>query len=126
MVGSIMLFLGAAIVIAWGIAHIAIPTSGIIASFEPLSDDNRRILLMEWIMEGVLLIFLGVLVAAVRMFAPEGEAAATIVYRASALVLIAMAVISGFTGARTPIVPMKLCPPIFTTAAVLFWVPTFL
>jgi hypothetical protein len=89
-----------------------------------IAPDNRRILMMEWHMEGVLLVFVGLLVTLVRILAPEDEIAATIVYRAAALALIAMAGLSAATGARTRIGPMKLCPPIFLIAALLFWIPS--
>ena len=55
---NLSLYTAAAIVIVWGVAHIAIPTRSIIRSFGAISADNRRILLMEWLMEGVLLIFI--------------------------------------------------------------------
>ncbi len=123
MIDSAMLFAGSAMLIAWGIAHSTIPTKGIIKGFAPLTPDNRRILMMEWHMEGVLLVFLGLLVTLVRIFAPEGETTPTIVYRAVALVLVLMAALSAATGARTRIGPMKLCPPIFLIVAMLFWIP---
>ncbi len=123
---AIMLYAGSMIVILWGIAHISIPTRSIIAGFGAISTDNKRILLMEWLMEGVLLISIGVLVVLVTLLAPESERSAVIVYRLCASVLVVMAGISLFTGARTTILPMKLCPPIFLTAAILFFVPTVL
>ena len=121
-----LLYIGAAIVILWGIAHIAIPTRSIVNSFGPISIDNRRILLMEWLMEGVLLIFIGVLVVLVTIITSDLEQSAVIVYRVCASVLVVMAGISLYTGARTDILPMKLCPPIFLTAAALLFVPTVL
>lgn len=122
----VALYAGAAVVIFWGIAHVAIPTRSIVGGFGPISSDNKRILLMEWLMEGVLVIFIGVLVAVVTNLAPEIGRTAHIVYQACAAVLLVMAVISLFTGARTSILPMKLCPPIFLTAAGLFFLPTVL
>jgi hypothetical protein len=119
-----MLFVGSAILVAWGIAHVAIPTKAIVRGFGPISTDNKRILLMEWLMEGVLLVFVGLLVTAVRAFAPEGETTPIVVYRASAIILIIMAGISLLTGARTKIGPMRLCPPIFGAVAVLYWLAT--
>jgi len=119
-------YAGAAIVIFWGIAHIIIPTRSIVDGFGPISADNRRILLMEWLMEGVLLIFVGLVVALVAFTAPESGPLAAAVYRACALVLVVMAGISLFTGARTAIMPMRLCPPIFLAAAALIFLPTML
>jgi hypothetical protein len=119
-----MLFTASAIVIVWGVAHIAIPTKSIVRGFGPISSDNRRIILMEWLMEGVLLIFLGVLVALVRALVSADEVGPAIVYRTSAVALFVMAGISTLTGARTSIGPMRLCPAIFVVAAILFLLPT--
>lgn len=119
-------YFGAAILMIWGIAHIVIPTRSIVEGFGPISADNRRILLMEWLMEGVLLIFIGVIVALVSFLSPEPRQLAIAIYRACALVLVVMAGVSGFTGARTAAIPMKLCPYIFLIAAALIYVPTIL
>ena len=126
MISLAMLYTASAIVIIWGIAHIAIPTKDIVDGFGPISPDNRRILLMEWLMEGVLLIFIGVLVALVTYSVPQMDRTAVIVYRTCASVLVVMAGISSFSGARTSILPMKLCLAIFFTAAVAIFLPTVL
>lgn len=126
MISSAMLYTASVIVIVWGVAHIAIPTKSIVDGFGPITPDNRRILLMEWLMEGALLIFAGSLVVMVTLLAPEADRLAVVVYRMTAMVLVVMAGISQFTGARTAIVPMKLCPAIFLTAATLIFLPTVL
>ena len=118
---EIMLYGGSAIIILWGIAHIAIPTKDIIKGFGPISVDNKRILAMEWIMEDLTLSFLGLLVILITVLEGRGNPASTIVYRASSVMLVIMAGVSLFTGARTAILPMKLCPAIFSTVALLFW-----
>lgn len=121
MLKEIILYGGSIIIVLWGLAHILIPTKEIINGFGPLSIDNRRILTMEWIMEGLTLSFIGLLV--IFLTAVEGieKRASHLVYRASALMLLVMAAVSLFTGARTSIIPMKLCPPIFAAVAVLYW-----
>ena len=118
---EIMLYGGSAIIILWGIAHIAIPTKDFIKGFGPISVDNKRILAMEWIMEDLTLSFLGFLVILITVLEGRGNPASTIVYRASSVMLVIMAGVSLFTGARTAILPMKLCPAIFSTVALLFW-----
>ena len=118
---EIMLYVGSVIIILWGIAHIMIPTKDIIKGFGPISVDNKRILAMEWIMEGLTLSFLGILVILITVWEGRGNPVSTIVYRSSSVMLVIMAVVSLFTGARTKIIPMKLCPPIFGTVALLFW-----
>ena len=123
---AVMLYAGSAILIIWGMAHIVIPTRSVIEGFGTISADNKKTLLMEWLMEGVLLVFIGAQVALVAALAPPSERTALIVYRASAAVLVIMAGISIFTGARTSILPMKLCPAIFLAVAGLFFLATVL
>ena len=53
-----LLYLGATILIVWGIAHI-IPTRNVVAGFGPLSEDNRINITMEWVAEGLALAFVG-------------------------------------------------------------------
>ena len=118
---EIMLYGGSVIIIFWGVAHIVIPTKGIIEGFGPISIDNKRILAMEWIMEGLALCFIGILVILVTVLQGIENTASIIVYRASSVMLVIMAGVSLFTGAKTVIIPMKLCPPIFSTVAVLYW-----
>lgn len=43
-------YAGAALVAIWGVAH-AIPTRQVLATFEPMATDNRRIILQEWLAE---------------------------------------------------------------------------
>jgi hypothetical protein len=119
MLSDTLLYSGSALVVLWGLAHI-VKTRSVVAAFGPLSNDNRLVLTMEWIGEGLTLCFIGGLVSVIN-FGPGTEtAAALLVYRASALMLIVMAVISAFTGARASLLPYKLCPWIFSGAALLF------
>ena len=124
MLAQVLLYVGAVIVFFWGVAHIAIPTKNVIAGFGPLTEDNERILKMEWIMEGLTLAFIGTLVSYLTFMKGTDDAAAIIVYRASGMMLFVMAGVSIFTGARTSILPMKLCPAIFTLTAMFFWLAT--
>jgi hypothetical protein len=113
----VLLFLGAALTALWGISHL-IPTRGVVAGFGEISDDNRHIITMEWIVEGVSLIFIGVLVAVVTAIDPNA-AVSTAVYIVSAIGLLALALVSLFTGFRVKFLPYRLCPFILTSSAVL-------
>jgi hypothetical protein len=115
---DILLYTGSIIIIIWGIAHIA-PTRGVVNGFGELSTDNRRILIMEWIAEGLTMVFIGLLVLLVSLMFDGQNEVAIFVYRASAVMLLVMAGLSAMTGARTSILPMKLCPYIKTVVAVL-------
>jgi len=74
--------------------------------------------MMEWINEGLALIFIGVLVATV-IFIDPSDVVSTAVYSVSVMMLMAMAVLSLFTGFKIRFLPFKLCPFIFTASAVL-------
>ena len=66
MINQILVFIGAGFVTLWGIAHL-FPTKNVVAGFGEISEDNRNIITMEWIIEGVALIFIGALVATVTV-----------------------------------------------------------
>ena len=114
---EILLHVGSILLILWGVAHI-IPTKSVVSGFGAISEDNKRIITMEWIAEGLTLCFIGVLVLLITIW--EENSVSISVYRASAAMLIVMAGLSLLTGARTSIVPMKICPLVKTIVAVLF------
>ncbi len=116
---EILPLIGSVIAVVWGIAHI-FPVRLVVSGFGPLSRDNRFIILMEWVSEGLALIFIGVLCACVTLYGGSPEShVRKIVYLASAGMLLVMAVWTFFTGTRTSILPMKLCPWMKTLAALL-------
>jgi len=114
-----LLYIGSIVIILWGIAHI-IPTKAIVNGFGEISEDNRKVLTMELIAEGLTLIFLGVLPLLVTLLVGVQDRTAGIVYLACAVMLLVMAVLTGITGARTSTIWYKLCPAIKTVVAVLF------
>jgi hypothetical protein len=119
MINHVLLYTGSILLTIWGIAHL-VPTGRIIAGFGPLSDDNRRIITMEWVAEGLTLCFLGLLVLLLTIFVGVTNPVSIFVYRASALMLVVLASLSFMTGFRTSIVPMKICPIIKTSVAILY------
>jgi len=119
MATDILVYLGSAIITAWGIAHIA-PTRGVVAGFGAISQDNRQIILMEWAAEGLTLAFIGLLVMLITAIHGSENSVSLTVYRISAVMLLVMAGWTLLTGARTSIVPVKICPAVKTAVAVLF------
>ena len=75
---------------------------------------------MEWVAEGLALCFIGVLVMLVTIWGGSQNQIALIVYWVSAMMLVIMAGWTLFTGARTSIVPIKICPAVKTVVAILF------
>ena len=122
---EILLYIGSLIAILWGMAHI-VPTSIVVANFGDISDDNRRIITMEWIGSGLTLIFTGLLMLVMTVYGYADTPAAIVAYRMAALLLIARAILVSFTGARTPVKEMKLCPLIEAAAAILIFIGTLI
>jgi hypothetical protein len=102
-----------------------VKTGPVVGGFEPLSDDNRHVLRMEWILEGVTLLFVAELVSAFTLWHGPDAPGSALVFRMSALLLLVMAAVSLFTGAKASPLPYKLCAPIFTTAAALILFGSF-
>ena len=118
MINIVLLVLAGVLTAGWGIAHI-FPTRNVVKGFGPISEDNRNIVRMEWINEGITLVFIGVLILIVTFSGGRTGFVARIVYVLCALALCSMAVLSLFTGFRIKFLPFKLCPFIFGASALL-------
>jgi hypothetical protein len=114
-----LIYIGSAIIILWGIAHL-IPTRQILKGFGDISGDNKKILTMELISEGLTLIFLGVLPMLIILYGDTQSQTAHIVFYAEAGMLLVMAAVTTFTGARTPVFWYKLCPAVKVIVAAFF------
>lgn len=113
------LYVGSIVIFLWGVSHI-IPTPGVVDGFGSITRDNQLIITMEWVAEGLTLCFIGALVLYVTLRADPTDPVSVIVYRAAAIMLLVMAVWTGLTGARTAIIPIKICPFVKTFVAILF------
>ena len=122
---EVLLYIGAALAIVWGTAHLVV-TRSVVDGFGEITRDNRFIITQEWIAEGITICFIGCLVIFVTALAGHQEHASLIVYRASAAFLVVVGLLTALTGARTPIVPFKICPFLLTAVAVLFLLGSFI
>ena len=120
MLNDILLITGSAVIIGWGIGHL-VPTKKILSGFGELSADNLRIITMEWIAEGLTLIFIGVLVLLITLLEWSRNPAAVTVYLTAGGMLVVLALLSQLTGARTALLPMRFCPYVKTAVAILFF-----
>ena len=116
--GPTLADIAAVLIALWGVAH-AVPTTQVLAGFEPITTDNRRVLLQEWLAEAFTMWGVGALVIAVTAVASTSSATAG-AYRVSAALLLALAVLTSVTGARTMVVwlKIKLVPQIVEVEAV--------
>jgi len=117
--GQIMIYIGSVIAVVWGIAHL-VPTKAVVTGFGSISEDNKKVITMEWIAEGLTIVFIGALAFLVTAFGSLENSITLLVLRLAAVILIVMAILTQLTGARTHIIPIKLCPVIKSIVAVLF------
>jgi hypothetical protein len=117
MAGSIILFVASGITAIWGIAHLT-ATRGVVRGFGDISPDNQRIITMEWIVEGAALLSIAAFVAAAAAIDPASTVSAG-VFLVAVASLIALAVVSLFTGFKIAFLPFRLCPAIFGASAAL-------
>jgi hypothetical protein len=122
--GAPFSYIGSFLTFGWGIAHL-IPTQNVISAFGEISADNKRVITMEWINEGVALIFIGVLVAIVT-YLDRSSVISHAVYWISFGALNALSVVSLFTGFRNSFIAFKLCPLIFTGSSILIVIGSYL
>ena len=117
---QVVLFIAAAMTGLWGVAHL-LATRGVVSGFGDITADNRRIITMEWIVEGVALISTAAFVAAAT--AVDAEAAVSeAVYAVAIGTLVGLAVVSLFTGFKVAFLPFRLCPFIFgVSGALIAW-----
>jgi hypothetical protein len=121
---QVLAYVAAALIGVWGIAH-AVPTKRVVAGFAPITVNNRRVLIQEWLAESCTMWGTAALVVAVTATAADTQVIAT-VYRTVAGLLVALAVLTALTGARTPIVWFKICPVLLATSAALLLLASLL
>ena len=86
------------IAIVWGVAHI-MPTRQVVAGFGDIGADNRWVITMEWVAEGLTFLFVGALIVAAAIV---GDA--EIAYWVSAPFLLVIGAWTAMTGARTGVI----------------------
>ena len=116
----VLVSIGSMVITLWGIAHL-LPTKSVVSGFGTISGDNRKIITMEWIAEGLTLCFIGLLVILVTLYAGPQNLVSVLVYRATAWMLVVMAGLTFVTGAKTSITVIKVCPLVKSIVAILFF-----
>ncbi len=125
MLANLLIYIGSVIIIGWGIAHI-IPAKAVVKGFGNISDENKKIILMEWVAEGLTLCFIGVLVLLTNILGGTANDVSRIVFRIAAGMVIIMATWTALTGGRTSNIPIKICPFVLTIVAILFLTGSFI
>ncbi len=113
-----LILIGGLLTIIWGISHL-FPTNAVVKGFGNLSVDNVNIITMEWITEGLVLIFIGILITTVTILTDSPNKVVKAIYLLTFVMLVAMSILSLFTGFKVDFLPFKLCPVIFMTSGLL-------
>jgi hypothetical protein len=114
MIPSIVPYVSSLVIIVWGFIHIT-RTRRMVTVHEPSSVENRRILTMAWVAQGLTLIFIGLLVLGVRYIYGGCE----FTYPMATLMLLGVAAWTTFTGSRTSDRFLKMSPVVEVIVAAL-------
>lgn len=115
---EVLAYLAAGLVAVWGVSH-AIPTRQVVAGFEPITANNRLVLIQEWLAEAFTMWGLAAaIVVTTAVAGPDAEATVWL-YRVAAGLLVALAALTALTGARTPVIWFKICPVLLSASAAL-------
>jgi hypothetical protein len=125
MANLILIAIGTILTILWGISHL-FPTKNVVRDFGDISQDNKYIITMEWIIEGMSLIFIGLLVMLITFLGGIDNIVTTYVNLISSIMLFALAIVSLLTGFKVNFIIFKLCPVIFTVSGILILLGSFL
>ena len=139
MIYAILLSLGAILLLSCGSIHIFL-TKSIISGFNNMSEENKKITFMEWIVEGLTLYFIGILVLIITLSGLSEEFVSKILFGASFILLLIMTILSLMTVINLRIDDLTLqpnikkiikvhftsCPIIRFTSGILFLLGSFL
>ncbi|MFX0008116.1 MAG: hypothetical protein ACFFA7_13075 [Promethearchaeota archaeon] len=125
MANIILVLIGAILTMVWGITHL-FPTKNVVRDFGEISEDNKNVITMEWIIEGMSLIFIGLLVLIISLLGGFHNEVVIYVNVISSIMLFSLALVSLFTGFKVNFIVFKLCPVIFTASGVLILLGSFL
>lgn len=117
MLSELLLYFGALLLTVWGAAHL-FPTKNVVSDFGDISEDNKNIIAMEWIIEGVSLIFIGLLISLVT-WVDSSSPVSIAVYGLTVVALFVLAAVSFFTGFKVNFLPFRMCPFVLTLSALL-------
>lgn len=115
---TVLAYVAAAVVALWGVAH-AVPTRQVVAGFGPVSTDNRRVIVQEWLAEAFTMWGIAAIVIAATAAGGAVTGVRAWVYWMAAALLVALAVLTAVTGARTAVVWFKVCPVLLAGSAAL-------
>ena len=116
--GAVLAYVVAGVVGLWGVAHV-LSTMRVVRGYSDTSRDNRLVITQEWVAEAMTMWFIAAVVVIATASGGSHQALADWIYRASAIMLFAVAVLTATTGARTAVIFFKICPVLLSVSAAL-------
>ena len=114
-----LLYTGSILIIFWGIAHL-IPSKSMLKVIRELSGDNNKIVMMEWIVEGISIIFIGMLVIIVTYITGTEKVGSRIVFLSSGTMLLILTLWSLSKISKKSAKTMKACLVIKSAVAFMY------
>ncbi len=121
---AVLAYIAAGIVALWGVAHV-LPTKRVVQGYNDTSRDNRLVITQEWIAEAMAMWFIAAVVALATGLGGSHQSLTDWIYRASAIMLFALATLTAVTGARTPVIFFKICPFLQGSTAILLLIASW-
>jgi len=120
MIHDILLLLGAILILSCGSIHLFLIKS-IINGFNNMSEENKKVTFMEWIVEGLTLYFISILVLFITLSGLSEEFVSKVLFGASFVLLLIMTILSLMTVINLRIDDLTLQPNIKKIIKVHFW-----
>lgn len=117
MIEFILLGLACVVMVSWSVG-VFIATHCLVGGFGDILPDNRRIITMEWLGEGITLLAIAAFVATASIL-DAASVVALGVYSVAVISLVVLAVLALSTTFRIRFLPHRLRPFVFGLAAVL-------
>ena len=119
MSAEFLLYAGSILIIFWGITHLA-PSKSTLKVIGELSGDNNKIVSMEWVVEGISFILIGLLVITVTYVAGAEKVGSRIVFISSGVMLLILTLWSLSKISMKSTKTMKACLVIKSTVALIY------
>ncbi len=93
---SFLFYIGSILILSCGTIHLIL-TKSIITSFGQISEENKQITMMEWIVEGLTLYVISIIIIAITILDMSNQNIFLFIYGVCSIMLFIMAGLSLFT-----------------------------
>lgn len=112
-------YLGSILLVIWSIVHL-LPTRAVVQEFGHMDSDNVRQVIMGWLIEGLTLMFIGIMVLLLLIFKEPDNGATLMIMKITSGYLLVLAFVSYLVGNRTNLLPLKASPLVKCAVAAMY------